>query len=78
MTQTLKLPALAIESKTPAHLLRLLPSIFDSFYPFLFVMERYFPIHAATASDDVILAPKLINPKVDDLKDFDKFKLNSR
>ena len=38
-------------------------------------MERYFPISAAAPTDDVILGPKSINPKADDSKSFDEFRL---
>jgi len=38
-------------------------------------IQQYFPIRALESSDDIILAPKLINLKVDDSKDFDEFRL---
>ena len=41
-------------------------------------MQQYFPIRASEPSDNVILAPKSINPKIDDSKDFNEFKLYNK
>ena len=41
-------------------------------------MERFFPIRAAAPTDNVILAPKSINPKADDSKEVDEFRLYGR
>ena len=41
-------------------------------------MERFFPIHTAAPTDDVILIPKLINPKADDFKEINEFQLYGR
>ena len=38
-------------------------------------MQQVFPSRSGAPTDDVILAPKSINPKADDSKDFDEFKL---
>jgi len=38
-------------------------------------MERYLLAELPSASDDVILVPKSLNPKADELKTIDEFKL---
>jgi len=56
-------------------LLLLLAFIYINFLTSLIVMQQVFPSRLGAPTNDVILAPKSINPKADDLKDFNKFKL---
>jgi len=55
--------------------LLLLALIFINFLTSLIAMQQVFPSRSGAPTDDVILAPKSINPKADDSKDFDEFKL---
>ena len=43
------------------------------------VQQHLFPLRVSSASDDIILTPKLINPNaVDAAKDIEEFRLNSK
>ena len=41
----------------------------------LITMQQVFPLRLGVPTNNIILAPKSINPKADDLNDFNKFKL---
>ena len=56
-------------------LLLLLTFIYINFLTSLIVMQQVFPSQLGAPTDDVILTPKSINLKADDLNDFDEFKL---
>src|SRR5580698_6706975 len=46
-----------------------------NFSTFLITMQQVFPSRSGLPTDNVILGPKSINPKADNLKEFNKFKL---
>jgi hypothetical protein len=81
MTRVRKYESFSIQSRKPVHLPSLFTAslhtqpLYDSILPSSIAMQQYFPTRALEPSDDVILAPKLINPKADDSKDFDEFRL---
>jgi hypothetical protein len=83
MTRFSEIRASSIQSRKPAHLTSLptfLP-IFSITWWFdfaLIAMERFFPIRAAAPTDDVILAPKSINPGANESQEFDEFRLYGR
>ncbi len=83
MTRFSEIRASSIQSRKPAHLTSL-PTFLPIFlitwwFDFASIaMERFFPICAAVPIDDVILAPKLINPGANESQEFDEFWLYGR
>ena len=58
--------------------LLLLTLIYINFLMSLIAMQQAFPLRLGAPTNCIILAPKSINPKADNLKDFDELKLYSK
>ena len=83
MTRFFEIQISSIQSKKPAYFTSL-PTFLPIFlitwwFDFASIaMERFFPIRAAAPTDDVILAPKSINPGANESQEFDEFRLYGR